>query len=678
MKKLSPSIHKPLTHLFYLLALTCAFLLLEISFFIVCNDHYLGDFSFVASQIAVPPAIWPEVYRFAAVQCLLHLGFCLLAWLVAIYSGYLLKVQPESQFNYAVTVWCVLLVTVFILNQVYFPNSKFADLSSAVFFDPLLLALAAKLLTTCSVILCAAAISGFLVWIMDYSMPVFLVTLATVALSAWALHWQFMPQLIQVVKRDQPNVIIVGVDSLRPDYLSYFGSEQPTPFLDSYLQSSTVFTEAVTPLARTFPSWSSILLGQYPMQSGIRFNLANIETLDLQSALPRIFAKHGYETIYATDETRFSNIDQAFGFNQIIAPPAGLSDFLIGTFNDFPLSNLVINSALGPILFPYSYANRAAYITYQPDSFIKRMAPILLQPQQKPLFLAVHFCLPHFPFVYADFNGGHFANTVLYRASLQRVDKQVDSFFALLKKSGLLDNAIVVVLSDHGEALGTAGDRITSKESFIGQLNQAGQTPRFYPASKETEAVNQSAGHGTDVLGLPQYHSLLAFRLYGRGVQQIGNVAGVVSLVGIKPALLKLAGIDAKDSPIADIVLSKASTLQGQHVFLESDYSPAAIRTVYPEVSEVLLEGAHLFEINPTNLRIQVRPDMGIKIIQSKQYADIYQGWMLALYPNQAGSRTAILINLKTGQWTDNLSNTFAERSPAAMMLKELHTFFHI
>ncbi len=36
---------------------------------------------------------------------------------------------------------------------------------------------------------------------------------------------------------------------------------------------------------------------------------------------------------------------------------------------------------------------------------------------------------------------------------------------------------------------------------------------RFYPPSLDKEEVNQSAGHGTDVLGLTQYHSLLAFKL---------------------------------------------------------------------------------------------------------------------------------------------------------------------
>src|SRR5207253_529486 len=158
---------------------------------------------------------------------------------------------------------------------------------------------------------------------------------------------------------------------------SYFGYDRPTPYLDSLLESSTVFPDAVTPLARTFPSWSSLLTGLYPRQSRIRSNLADQTDLQLTSTLPAILRNHGYETIYATDETRFSNIDKNFGFDRIIGPPMGLNDFLIGNFNDFPLSNLFVNTVIGKILFPYNYANRAPHFTYDPDSFLKSLTPAL-------------------------------------------------------------------------------------------------------------------------------------------------------------------------------------------------------------------------------------------------------------------------------------------------------------
>ena len=64
----------------------------------------------------------------------------------------------------------------------------------------------------------------------------------------------------------------------------------------------------------------------------------------------------GYHTVYSTDEVRFANIDESYGFDQVITPRIGASDFLIGTYNELPLASLVINTRFGKWLFPFSYA----------------------------------------------------------------------------------------------------------------------------------------------------------------------------------------------------------------------------------------------------------------------------------------------------------------------------------
>src|SRR5262249_39123969 len=78
-----------------------------------------------------------------------------------------------------------------------------------------------------------------------------------------------------------PNIIVVVVDSFRPDYLLFFGGNKATPFMDSLLANAVVFSDAVTPIARTFPAWTSILTGKYPLESGARFDLAAVENLHL-------------------------------------------------------------------------------------------------------------------------------------------------------------------------------------------------------------------------------------------------------------------------------------------------------------------------------------------------------------------------------------------------------------
>ncbi len=391
---------------------------------------------------------------------------------------------------------------------------------------------------------------------------------------------------------------------------------------------------------------------------------------------------HGYETIYAMDETRFSNMGKNFGFDKIITPPVGFNDFLLGTFNDFPLSNLLVNTKVGKWLFPYSYANRPAYITYQPNSFLKLLQPELAQNRVKPLFFAVHFCLPHFPYFWSAYSPRHSTEALAhYRAALKRGDQQVNDFLIMLARNGLLTHSIVVLLSDHGEALELDGDRVTAATKFIaGAKNTKRLIPHFYPPSFDTEKVNQSAGHGTDVLGLTQYHAVLAFRFYGVGDKAAKNISNTVSLMDIKPTLLSLLNIpfaQVDGISLRDLINSKSLMAVTSHdFFMESDFSPASIRCVHPEMRKVMLEGLDFFHVDPLTTQLTVKPQMAEVIITSKQYADLYGKWALALYPQRVGAMMPILVNLQTGQWTNDLHTPFAQQSPASHMLQALRKFY--
>ncbi len=81
----------------------------------------------------------------------------------------------------------------------------------------------------------------------------------------------------------------------------------------------------------------------------------------------------GYRAIYATDEVRFANFDRSFGFDQLITPPVGAADFLLGYAGDMPLVNLVASTPAGGVLFPSNHANRAANVTYRPRHFVSRL-----------------------------------------------------------------------------------------------------------------------------------------------------------------------------------------------------------------------------------------------------------------------------------------------------------------
>ena len=122
-------------------------------------------------------------------------------------------------------------------------------------------------------------------------------------------------------------------------YFDFDGIDIPYPLILSFASVITSYSIHYTKL----------------YDNGAVFNLIdngyrNTEMTTLATRLKNA----GYETVYATDEKRFSNIDESFGFDSILGPPMGAADFLLGTINDFPFSNLIVNTRLGRILFPYS------------------------------------------------------------------------------------------------------------------------------------------------------------------------------------------------------------------------------------------------------------------------------------------------------------------------------------
>lgn len=659
----------------YLLGLTLFLLFIEVSYFIQCNQSYLSDYGFVARTLHIPASVWWAIAFFILVELLIHVVYVGIVWGIVLGICNLLTVPRQRELTLIISCWAVLTITLMLANQVFYPNSKFSDLTYLLFNA----SMARYLLFVFGIVslgLCAMGAIGVL-------RHYFKIGFITIFLIFFYVVFNYFFSAYQNTHDastfEKPNIILVGVDSLRPDALSYFGSASKTPFFDHFLNRAAVFTQTLTPIARTFPAWISILTGQYPIHHSARTNLSLQNKIPKENTLPALLKKEGYETIFATDETRFSNITTVLGFDRVISPPIGLNDFLIGTFNDFPLSNLLINTPIGRYLFPFSYANRPVYFTYQPNSFLQLIKPALSQSRQKPLFFAIHFCITHYPYLSANVSGRDVSILKRYQQSVTMADVQLQSFFQMLSRYHLLDHAIVVLLSDHGEALEIPGDRITNAALY--EYSSQKKLPVFYPASEDAERVDESAGHGTDVLGLSQYHSLLAFRSYATAPIKPQQETQMISLLDIKPTVLALIGakpaVSDGDSLATRLIHPKASfNVSLKPIFLESDFSPAAIRTVYPKLDKVVLDGLKLFQIDPISTRLYVKPAMNRMIIESKQYAVVDRGWILALYPKNKHQDQAILVDLNTGEWTDHLDSPFAKKAPISRLTSELNRFY--
>lgn len=670
--------------LFLLLFLTVFLILAEISFLVQCSGIYFGDFKLIANHLSVPTSVIPGVIYFISVQFFIHLFFATFIWLIAISIGSLLNLSEQKTTYIGVVLWFISLLAILFANRIYFPNSKFSSvLFSFISIESAKILLAILFLCLIPTLLLAFLGMGFFIyrkrknkWIASSAVLASLL----IVFMYFGMFFHSASKVMDGATAEKPNIIIIGIDSVRPDFLGFFGYAKKTPHLDGFLNHATVFSDSLTPLARTYPSWVSILTGIYPKLNTIRTNLADQSQLDLSETLPAILQEDGYQTIFATDETRFSNIDERYGFDKIITPPIGFNDFLIGTLNDFPLSNLIINTAIGKYIFPYSYGNRAVFATYDPNSFLKLMQPTLSTSRTKPALVVVHFCLPHFPYAFASLPVRQ-VKLYHYQFALARADQQFHDFMVMLQQNKFLEHSIVVVLSDHGEAVEIPGDRITDPDLFVpGEKEKTKQIPHFYPPSSDKEKVNMSGGHGTDVLGLSQYHTLLAFRTFGVKPNKIKIVSGFVSVMDVKPTILEFLDLPlgrSSGNALQDYIFGNKSWVDiKQDFFTESDFSPEAVRSIHPEERKVLFEGIDYFRIDPKTTHIVVRDSMMKMILSSKQYADYYGDWVLAVYPQNHNVMMPILVNLKTGYWTNDLNSQFAEDSPARRMLRAMKVFF--
>lgn len=445
--------------------------------------------------------------------------------------------------------------------------------------------------------------------------------------------------------REQPDVLIIGFDSLRVDHVGLLAEsrESLTPNIDSFLSGAAVFDEAWTPFGRTFPAWMSILTGAYPSSHGGIFNLVSRNRIDDARSLPRWMGQLGYHRIYSIDETRFSNIDESYGFDEVVAPLIGAADFLLGIAGDSPLPNLIANTSIGRHLFPATHGNRAMSGTYRPGTFDRTLARSIRNVDpDTPLFLSVHYELPHWPYTWADIDEFDVAvpseinglSDNLYQRTVARVDQQFALLLRTLAEAGRLDNTIVVMLSDHGEAF------IESE-------------PEWQPRSDGSAELPRYAGHGTNVLSTAQYQVILAFRGYGRQENQM-QVARhrdtTVSLADIEPTLGEWLAAPEERRRSRDGI-SLLAAIRGEPldfpeprvIPLESGFSLTSMKLGAPDQVEIMDQAAHYYEITDDG-RMTIGERWIPELLRRKQRAVVSGDWILAAMPRDEDSVWELIL----------------------------------
>lgn len=251
------------------------------------------------------------------------------------------------------------------------------------------------------------------------------------------------------------NVVVILVDTLRADHLGYHGYDRPTsPRIDALAAESVSFMQHSVHASRTGPSVASLITGLHPRSHGVVNPLTHFDAKgmlnDSQTTLAEILSDAGYQCAGFVANT---NISEKLGFSQ--------------GFDHYELLRWKSADVLNAALF--------AWLDKRAES----------AKSDEPLCLYLHYVDPHSPYeapadvakVFTDpgyrgkVKGGHrqldrvvagklhFDDAdlhqlkALYDAEIRFFDTQLGVLLDDLEARGLLDGALVVFVSDHGEEM---------------------------------------------------------------------------------------------------------------------------------------------------------------------------------------------------------------------------------
>ncbi len=258
----------------------------------------------------------------------------------------------------------------------------------------------------------------------------------------------------------RPPVVVISIDTLRSDHLPAYGYRGVrTPAIDALARDAIVFEHAYSHSPLTLPSHASILTGLLPAGTGIRDN-AGFRLDPNRATLAEVLKQNGYATGAAVSAYVLradTGINRGFDF----------FDDRIVQRADQSLGGIQRNGA--------ETANAAG--------------EWLATHAAQPFFLLLHLYEPHAPY---DAPEPYRSQFQPYDAEIASADAIVGRFLDGLKARGLYDQALIVLLSDHGEGLGEHGE----DEHGIFLYRESIQVPLMVklPHSARASRVSETVG----------------------------------------------------------------------------------------------------------------------------------------------------------------------------------------
>lgn len=303
----------------------------------------------------------------------------------------------------------------------------------------------------------------------------------------------------------RPNILVILVDTLRADRLSFYGHRRETaPFLAGLAKEGVVFERALSSSSKTAPAVASLFTSLYPEHHGVV----------LGRAVTRRLAEQG------SVEITLNRIPEAIDTLAEILKGAGYSTWCVA--DNYNVSEeMGFAQGFGHFVSELDFDRGSAYI----NGILKRWKRKILRSE--PYFLYVHYMEPHAPYQKQeqwyhvdreDVRTTHYNGTPLppdvgwrrakwiwrYDSEIGLVDQSIREAYEMFGSDG---KTLFVFLSDHGEEFWDHG----------------------------------GLGHGgtlfDELVRIP-----LFFHHPGGGLQA-SRIATPVSIVDVLPTLAEIAGV---------------------------------------------------------------------------------------------------------------------------------------
>lgn len=197
------------------------------------------------------------------------------------------------------------------------------------------------------------------------------------------------------------SILVLSVDSLRPDFVKDYVQRSPNSELGRLIQSGVQFERIVTSTAKTHSSLTALMTGERPEENGMRDNLfpgfRDTDKIYGRVGLVPALEKLGYKRSLIIDETKFADFKSGASFDQVIAPPYGYMNLLVTEVFQSTLYWSFFANSFGDRLIPSAAMNYAYSHGYRPKNFLKSVYSVLGLSKGEPTFLLAHTCAMHYP-----------------------------------------------------------------------------------------------------------------------------------------------------------------------------------------------------------------------------------------------------------------------------------------